>query len=139
MDFRSLATQVLMSRIETANNSNAAEAALDALNGSKQRFNLVSMVGQFKGAGGELATKTKSWLGDGENAAISPQQLRGVIGSDKIGAFAAKLGIDRDAAGIHLTEILPELIDKSSQGGSLLGTPARAKGLAGLASKLFRK
>lgn len=139
MDFRNLATQVLMGKIETANNSNTAESALDALIGGQQKFDLVGMVGQFRGAGGELATKTKSWLGDGENEAISPEQIRDAIGSDKIGAFAAKLGIDRNTASNHLTRILPELIDKSSLGGSLLGSSPPAKGLAGLASKLFRR
>ena len=139
MDFRNLATQVLMGNIEAANNSNAAESALDALIGNQQKFDLVSMVGQFKGAGGELASKTKSWLGDGDNEPVSPQQIRDAIGGDKVGAFAAKLGIDRETASSHLTKILPELIDKSSQGGSLLGSSPRARGLVGLAAKFFKQ
>lgn len=138
MDFRNLATQVLMSKIENANNSTAAGSALDALSGKNQRFDLVSMVGQFSDAGGDLATKTRSWLADGQNDAVSPEQIREALGAARIDAFAAKLGLDRAEASDRLAEILPELIDKSSQGGSLLGSRRRAKGLAGLASRLFK-
>jgi len=139
MDFRNLATRVVMDKIESANNSGAAESALDALVGNKQKFDLMSMVGQFRDAGGDVATKTRSWLGDGENESISPEQIRNAIGNDRVAAFAAKLGIDRDAASSHLTKILPELIDKSSLGGNLLGSARPKKGLSGLASRLFKK
>ncbi|MDH3665051.1 MAG: YidB family protein, partial [Alphaproteobacteria bacterium] len=106
--------------------------------GGNEKFDLVSMVGQFTSSGGDVASKAQSWLADGANDKISPEQIREAIGSNKIDAFASKLGIDREAASSHLSEILPELIDKSSQGGSLLGSGSRASGLARLASKFFK-
>lgn len=138
MDFKSLATQILMNKIGSANNSGVAESALDDLVGGGRGFDLGDLVGQFTGSGGDLADKAKSWLGDGANESISASQVQDAIGGDKIEAFAKKLGIDRDEASNSLSEILPELIDKSSQSGSLLGSLGDAGGLAGLASKFLK-
>ena len=44
-----------------------------------------------------------------------------------------------DEAGEKLSEILPELIDKSSQGGSLLDSIDSKGLLAGFATRFFRK
>jgi uncharacterized protein YidB (DUF937 family) len=138
MDIKSLATQLLISKIGGANDPGAAESALDDLVGGSGGFDLGDIVGQFTGAGGDLASKAKSWLGDGANDSISPAQVQDAIGGDKIEAFASKLGIGQEEAGNGLSQILPELIDKSSQGGNLLDSVGGAKGLAGLASKFFR-
>lgn len=138
MDIRNLATELVMSKINGANDSAAAASALDDLAGGSKGFNLGDIVGQFTGAGGDLASKAKSWLGDDSNDAISPAQVQEAIGGDKIAAFASKLGIGRDEASSSLSEILPQLIDKSSRGGSLLDSVGGAGGLAGLASKFFK-
>jgi uncharacterized protein YidB (DUF937 family) len=138
MDIKSLATQLLISKIGGANDPGAAESALDDLVGGSGGFDLGDIVGQFTGVGGDLASKAKSWLGDGANDSISPAQVQDAIGGDKIEAFASKLGIGQEEAGNGLSQILPELIDKSSQGGNLLDSVGGAKGLAGLASKFFR-
>jgi uncharacterized protein YidB (DUF937 family) len=138
MDFKRLATQILMDKIGSVNNSSAAGSALDNLANRGKGFDLTEIIGQFSGAGGDLAKKAKTWLGDGPNDAISPAQIQQVFGSDKLEAFASALGIRREEASYRLSEILPELIDKSSQGGSLLGAGGRAMGLAKLASRLFQ-
>mgnify|MGYP001818781715 CR=1 FL=1 len=138
MDIKSLATQLIMNKIGAANDSSAAETALDELAGSGGGFDLQDIVGQFTGSGGDLASKAASWLGDGGNESISPTQIQDAIGGDKIEAFAAKLGIGREEASSGLSEILPDLIDKSSKGGSLLDSIGGASGLAGLASKFFK-
>ena len=76
----------------------------------------------------------ESWLGDGDNADISPDQLKEVLGSEKITEAAAELGTDEDSLLAGLKDALPGLVDKSSSGGSLLDA---AGGLGGLAKKLF--
>ena len=139
MNFKDLATQVLMSKIESANKYGDAASALDSLVDGKKGFELGDIVGKFQGSGGDLANKAKSWLGDGANESVSPSQVQDAIGADKIAAFASKLGIDRDEASRNLASILPELIDKSSQGGNLLDSIGGKGLLAGFASKFLRK
>ncbi len=139
MDFKNLATQIVMSRVGGAENSGNAREALDALVAGSGGFDLGEIVGKFQGSGGALADAAKSWLGDGANESISTAQLQDAIGADKIEAFANKLGVDRETAGQKLTEILPELVDRSSRGGDLLSSAGGLRGLAGFASRLFRK
>jgi len=138
MDFKSLATQIIMSKIGGANNASMAESALDDLADGNKKFDLIDIVGQFTNSGGDLAGKAKSWLGDGANESISASQLQDVIGIEKIESFATKLGIGTEEASSKLSEIMPELIDKSSQGGNLLDAVGGVKGLRGLASKFFK-
>lgn len=138
MDLKSLATRILMDKIGGANDPAAAESALDELVDGDKHFDLGDIVGQFTGSGGDLAAKARSWLGDGANESISASQVQEAIGGDKIAAFAEKLGIGKDEASGSLSEILPQLIDKSSHGGSLLDSVGGAGGLAGLASKYFK-
>ncbi|MBT8065801.1 MAG: DUF937 domain-containing protein [Gammaproteobacteria bacterium] len=138
MDIKNLATQLLLSKINGANDSGAAESALDDLVGGNKGFDLGAIVGQFTGGNSNLASKAKSWLGDGANESISPAQIQDAIGGDKIEAFARKLGIGQEEASSSLSQVLPELIDKSSQGGNLLDSVGGMSGLAGMASKFFK-
>lgn len=138
MDIKSLATKLILSKIGGANDSGAASSALDDLVGGSGGFDLGDIVGQFTGSGGDLASKAKSWLGDGGNEPVSADQIQDAIGSDKIEAFAKKLGIGREEASSGLSQVLPELIDKSSKGGNLLDSVGGLSGLAGLASKFFK-
>jgi len=139
MTFKGLATQVLMSKIERANNSDAAASALDKLSGSSKGFDLDEIVSKLQGSGGEVARKTKTWLGDGANESISASQVQDAIGNHKIAAFAKKLGMDRDEASEKLAKILPELIDKSSQGGCLINSVSKKSFLAGFTSRFLKK
>lgn len=138
MDIKSLATELILSKIGAANDSGAAGSALDDLVGGSGGFDLGDIVGQFTGSGGDLAEKAKSWLGDGGNVPISADQVQDALGADKIEAFARKLGIGREEASSGLSEVLPELIDKSSKGGNLLDSVGGVSGLAGLAARFFK-
>ena len=138
MDIKSLATELILSKIGAANDSGAAESALDDLVGGSGGFDLGAIVGQFTGSGGDLAEKAKSWLGDGSNESISAEQVQDALGGDKIEAFARKLGVGPEEASSGLSEILPDLIDKSSRGGNLLDSVGGVSGLASLASKFFK-
>lgn len=138
MDFKDLAAQIVMSKIGGAKSSAEAGSALDELVDGDKSFDLGDIVGKFTNSGGDLASKARSWLGDGANDSISASQVQDAIGLDKIESFARKLGIGTDEASDKLSEIMPELIDKSSSGGSLLDSIGGVKGLGGLASRFFR-
>jgi uncharacterized protein YidB (DUF937 family) len=139
MTFKGLATQVLMSKIERANNSDNAASALDKLSSNGKGFDLAEIVNKFQGSGGDLARKTKSWLGDGPNEPISASQVQDTVGSHRVAAFAKSLGIDRSQASEKLAKILPELIDKSSLGGYLIDSVGKKSFLAGFTSRFFKK
>ena len=138
MDIKKLAVEMLTAKMGSDGDAGAAESAVSELVGRGKDFDIGDLVGQLTGAGGDIASKAESWLGDGANEAISASQLQDAIGGDKIDAFAAKLGISREDASGGLSELLPQLIDKSSKGGSLLDSVGGAGGLASLASKFLK-
>lgn len=88
---------------------------------------------------GGLGAIAKSWLGDGNNEAISPDQVTNMLGADKISEFASKLGLSNEEAAGGLSEALPQMVDKASSGGSLLDSIGGVSGAIGMASKLFGK
>lgn len=109
-------------------------AALTGLTGGKG-FDIGSIVNNFDIGGlGDIA---KTWLGDGSNGSISPNQVVDVMGKDKIADFATQLGLSPDEAAGGLSEALPQMIDKGSVGGSLLDSLGGMEDVIGLAGKLF--
>lgn len=110
-------------------------AALSKLTGGAG-FDIGSLLQNLDGSGlGNLAT---SWLGDGANAAISPDQVKAVLGSGKLSEFAATLGLSEQEAAGGLSEALPKIVDNGSRGGDLLDSLGGIDGVLGMAGKLFR-
>lgn len=109
--------------------------AMDSLLGGGDKMDLGSLVSGLQSNG--LGDVASSWLGDGENANISADQLKDVLGGDKIAAAAAELGTDEGSLLDSLQEALPQIIDKSSSGGSLLDSVGGIGGLASMAKKFF--
>lgn len=135
MDLKQIAIQLFMKNMRGANDSSVAESALNELVGKGDNFDIADLVETFTGKGGGLAAMAASWLGDGVNDSVSASQLQDVLGQGKVESFAKKLGISKEDASDQLAEFLPQLIDKSSRGGSLLDATG---GLAGMAAKLFK-
>ena len=57
-------------------------------------------------------------------------QVRQVVGNDKVAAMASELETDEDSVLDGLKDALPQIIDKSSVGGSLLDNPGDLLNLA---------
>lgn len=138
MDIKKLAVEMLMKKMGNNSDQGTAESALSGLVGRGNDFDIGSLVGQLTGAGGDISSMAKSWLGDGENKSISASQIQDAIGGDKVSDFASKLGISREEASSGLSEMLPQLIDQSSKGGNLLESIGGVGGLAGMASKFLK-
>lgn len=109
---------------------------MEALSGltSGEGLDIAGIAEKLKEGG--LGDQVSSWLGDGENAPVSADQVTSAIGSDKIGEMASMLGVDAGSAAETLSQVMPSLMDKMSSGGSLLesagGNPLDiAKGLFG--------
>jgi uncharacterized protein YidB (DUF937 family) len=62
-----------------------------------------------------------SWIGNGENAAISPDQIKTALGSDRVADLAKKAGISPDTATQYLTKSLPGLVDALTPDGKMGG------------------
>ncbi len=62
-----------------------------------------------------------SWIGNGENAPISPDQIKSVLGSDCLANLATKAGISPETATQHLTKSLPHLVDALTPNGKIGG------------------
>ncbi|MCX6177807.1 MAG: YidB family protein [Chlorobiales bacterium] len=90
---------------------------------------------------GGLGHSAASWLGTGENAAISPDTITELLGSDKIKAFASQLGLSEESAKSAIADALPEMVHKASPEGSLIENlfekAGGIKGLTDIASKFF--
>lgn len=99
-------------------------------------INIESLVSNLMQSEGGLASIASSWLSDGANNGISVDQLLSVLGASNVENFASEIGIDSQTASNGLTEMLPELIDKNSEGGSISSdlTASLARGVLG---KLF--
>jgi uncharacterized protein YidB (DUF937 family) len=133
MDLMQLGSQLLASQLGNGANTDAIKKALGGLlSDNNGNLDLGSLIGAMQGK--DLGAIVTSWLGDGDNADISTVQVREVIGKDKVAAMAAELNSDEDSILNGLKDALPQLIDNSSKGGSLLDNPGD---LLNLAKKLF--
>jgi len=133
MDIMNLAKGMLAQKL--GGNSDAVGGVLDSLLGQGDKMDIGSLVSGFKEKGmGDVA---ESWLGDGENAPVSTDQLKEVLGEGQVAEAAAKLGTDEGSLLSGLQDALPQLVDKASSGGSLLGSLGGLGGMAGMAKKFL--
>jgi uncharacterized protein YidB (DUF937 family) len=60
-----------------------------------------------------------SWVGNGENVPISPDQIKAVMGSKCVADLAKKAGISPVVATRYLTSTLPNLVDALTPDGKV--------------------
>lgn len=112
---------------------------MDALSGltDGDGLDLAGITDKLKEGG--LGDQLSSWLGDGDNAPVSADQLTNALGADKIGAMASKLGVDAGSAAETLSQAMPSLLDKFSSGGNLLESVTGGADPMDLVKGLFNK
>ena len=86
---------------------------------------LGDLIGQFTRGG--MGDVIGSWIGPGQNAPISGDQLSNVLGSNTISDLAAQLGLSNDEAAGQLSQVLPEVVDRLTPQGHV-----PADGLGGM-------
>ncbi|MGA0571568.1 YidB family protein [Variovorax sp. VNK109] len=101
------------------------------ISGQQADGGLESLVQRFAQAG--LGDAMASWIGRGENATVSGEQMRGALGDDFIAPLAGKLGIDPHLASQLVAQWLPRLIDTFTPNGQL-PDPTQVKVDSGLLS-----
>jgi uncharacterized protein YidB (DUF937 family) len=68
---------------------------------------------------GGLGNEVASWLSNGANMAVSPDQLRSALGNDHLQQMAQSSGLPLDGLLAMLAKQLPGTIDKMSPNGAL--------------------
>ncbi|MGA8590952.1 MAG: YidB family protein [Pseudolabrys sp.] len=61
----------------------------------------------------------KSWIGPGQNQPVSPNQLSSALGPQIIQILAQKTGLSEQEITSHLSQILPNVVDKLTPNGRL--------------------
>jgi len=132
MDLMQIGKELIGSKLGGANSEAITSALSGLLAGKSGNPDLSGLISSMQSKG--LGSVASSWLGDGKNEDISADQVRDVVGSDKVAAMAEQLHTDEGSLLDGLKDALPQIIDKSSSGGSLLDN---AGDLLGMARKLF--
>jgi uncharacterized protein YidB (DUF937 family) len=95
----------------------AAPALISAVLARTSFGNLQGLVAQLQQGG--LGPQVQSWLGNGPNLPVTPDQLRGALGNDQVRQLAQHFGVDPDAALKLLAQHLPGVVDQASPNGTL--------------------
>jgi uncharacterized protein YidB (DUF937 family) len=66
-----------------------------------------------------MGAQMDSWIGTGQNAKISGDQLEQALGGDLLGGIAQQLGMSRGEASSGLADVLPQLIDRLTPQGQV--------------------
>ena len=141
MDLMKLGMSLLASKLGGSADENVLGNVLSKVLGGGDAegggINLQGLVEKMMGpdTSDTFTELAQSWLGDGENKPIEPDQVKELVGSDKLQEAAAELGEDEDSLAEKLSQVLPDLVDKSSSGGSLLDSLGGIGGLADMAKK----
>ena len=109
------------------------EALVAAL--GSQESGLGGLVQKFEAAG--LGPVISSWIGNGDNQAVSPDALHGILGSDLVQQVAAKTGLPIEQLLPQIAQHLPQLVDGMTPNGQIpTGSSLLDAGLAFLKSRM---
>ena len=80
----------------------------------------------------------QSWVGMGENQAVSSNQIQNALGSEQVNAMASRMGVDPTMASNFLAEYLPKVVDKLTPAGKIDPTADHQQGSAALLPSLLQ-
>jgi uncharacterized protein YidB (DUF937 family) len=86
---------------------------------------------------GGLGEIFSSWVGMGENKAISPDQISSLLGSEQLQGLASNLGVDPSQASGFLADYLPKIVDKLTPTGQVDPDADTSQSLAALLPSLL--
>ncbi|HMF26531.1 MAG TPA: YidB family protein [Pseudolabrys sp.] len=92
-------------------------AVMSALLAKTNLGSLQGIVDQLQQGG--LGDQVKSWLSDGPNMKVTPDQVRAALGSDEVRQIAQRFGIPVDDALKMLADHLPGVVDQASPNGKI--------------------
>lgn len=90
---------------------------------------------KFKDSG--MEDHVASWIGSGENRAISGSDVTTALGGDAVQKVAQEAGVSPEHAATGLAALLPQIINQLSPNGELPHGDLLNQGLGMLKGKLF--
>jgi uncharacterized protein YidB (DUF937 family) len=102
--------------------------AVIGLINNQQTGGLAGLVKQFAGSG--LGDIVNSWVSTGKNLPVTPQQIQQGLGSDVISQLAAKVGLSPQDLTSHLSNVLPQIVDKLTPDGKIPQGDLMSKGMS---------
>lgn len=96
---------------------------------------LPALLQQLKDSG--LADQVASWIGNGDNQAVSGNQIKDALGEDNLQQAAQQAGMTPEHAATGLAQLLPQIISQLAAGGALPQGELLQQGLNLLKGKLF--
>jgi uncharacterized protein YidB (DUF937 family) len=92
-------------------------ALISALLAKTNLGDLQGLVNQLQQGG--LGEQVKSWLSNGPNMKVTPEQLRAALDNDQVKQIAQHFGVPVDDALKMLSEHLPGIVDQASPNGKI--------------------
>lgn len=99
-----------------ASNPQILQAITGMLSNDGGQGGLGGLMAKFQQAG--LGDAANSWVGSGENHAVSGDQITSALGEGTISDLATKMGMSNGDAAGSLAGMLPGLIDKLTPNGA---------------------
>ncbi len=118
---------------ETGGQSSMLDNLLEMLNDQKSG-GITGLIQKFNEKG--LGDHMSSWISTGENLPISADQIKDVLGSDKIKELASKLNLGEHDTSKSLADLLPQLIDRLTPDGSVPDQDMLSQGIDMFKKKL---
>ena len=127
----SLLDSLLGSVLGGGNKQNAlVQIATSLLTKNSSGSGLAGLAQQFDQQG--LGHLMQSWIGTGENRAITPDQMQQVLGKEHVEQLAQQHGMQGSELTGALSKMLPQLVDKLTPQGQVPHTNDLQGMLAGL-------
>ena len=121
-----------------ASNPQMLQAITGMLSNDGAQGGLGGLMAKFQQAG--LGDAAKSWVGSGENHAVTGDQMSSALGADTISDLASKMGVSHGEAAGSLASMLPGLIDKlTPHGAAPEGGLGNSGDLMGMLGGLLQK
>ncbi len=96
---------------------------------------LPALLQQLQGSG--LGDQVASWIGTGQNQAVSGDQITDALGADNIQQIAQQAGVEPEHASTGLAQLLPQIIDQLTPDGQVPQNELLQQGLSMLKGKFF--
>jgi len=129
----SLISSVTGNAATTGDSGHPLATALNSL--LSQNGGLEGLMNKFSQGG--LGDVFSSWVGMGDNQAVSADQIGKILGSGQLSSLASSLGVDPSQASGFLAEYLPKIIDKLTPSGQVQPGAGSPDGIAALVPSLL--